>query len=159
MDSPYDAPDTAADPKRHRSFRRLAGWTFVAASIVATLVLFLNFIGCCLYLYTNIGSNDVIFGGGIGVLHIAISPHQDMTDLASDPIMQSLGPIPGLWHTDLLKLGPFHLFAEPPGDSFQPLRFDFSSGDDYTAVEFPLLILIAGFGSLGWLLLWRRRVT
>ncbi len=158
MDSPYDSPEPTASPRRGPAFRRLAGWAFVAATVFATLVFFLNFMGCCLYLFTNIGSSDAILGGGIGVLHVAIAPHQDMTDLANDPMMQSLGPIPGLWHTDLLRLGPFHLFAEPPGESFQPLRFDSSSGDGYTAVEFPLLILIAAFGALGWLLLRRRRV-
>ena len=159
MKSPYDAPEPSVAPKHSGSFRRLAGWAFIVCSLLASVILFLNFVGCCLYLYVNIGSKDLIFGGAIGVSHTAIAPHQDITALANDPVMQSLGPIPGYWHTDLVRLGPFHLFAEPPGESFQPLRFDFVSDDEYTAMEFPLLIINAIFGSLGWLLLRRRRVT
>ena len=83
----------------------------------------------------------------------------DMTALADDPMMQSFGSIPGYWHTDILKFGPIHLFAEPPGDSFQPFRFDFANGDDYKSVEFPLLVLIVASATLGGLLLRRRRVT
>ncbi|MFT5528328.1 MAG: hypothetical protein ACI9G1_004241 [Pirellulaceae bacterium] len=159
MVSPYEVPDTTATPKRNRSFRRLAGWGFIAVSVFAGFVLLLNVIGCSLYLYVNIGSKDLIFGGGSGVSHTAIAPHTDMTALANDPMLQSLGSVPGYWHTDILKLGPLHLFAEPPGESFQPLRFDFVNDDEYMAVEFPLLILIAAFATLGGLLLRRHRAT
>lgn len=159
MESPYDAPDSLVTAKRSGFMRRLAGWACVVTSLLATLILVLNFAGCCLYFYVNIGSKDLVFGGAIGVSHTAITPHQEMAALENDPLMQSLGTIPGYWHTDLVKLGPFHLFAEPPGESFQPFRFDFVSDAEYTAIEFPLLLLVAAFGSLGWLLMRRRRVT
>jgi hypothetical protein len=159
MDSPYDAPENTVAPELGRSFRRFIGWACFAVSAFAAVVLFLSFMGCSLYLYINIGSHDLIFGGGIGVLHTAIAPHQDMTELANDPILESFGGLPGYWHTDILKLGPFHLFAEPPAESFQPFRFDFVSDAEYTALEFPLLILISVFGSLGWRLLRASRVT
>ena len=159
MDNPYDAPKAAIGSKRNLASPRLSGWLCVAGCLFTALLLCLNVIGCCLHLYTCIGPSDLILSSSIGVLHTAIAPHRDMTALTNDPKFESLGGLPGYWHTDLLKLGPFHLIAEPPVESFQPFRFDFVSDAEYTAVEFPMLAMVAAFGSLGWLLLRRRRVT
>jgi len=155
MASPYETPKTRSTPKHTRSFGRLAGWGSIAVSVFAGLVLLLNLIGCSLYLYVNIGSKDLLFGGSIGVAHAAVATHSDSTAFA----MQSLGSIPGYWHTDILNLGAIHLFAEPPGDVFQPFRFDFVNSNEYAAIEFPLLILIATFAMLGGMLLRRHRIA
>ena len=151
--------DAAAAPWRARLLRRLAGWFFIAASGFACIILLLNLLGCCIHLYTNIGSKDLILGGGIGVTHIAIAPHTDISAVLGDPMMQTLGWPPGHWHTDIAKIGPFHLFAEPPAESFQPFRFDFVHDAEYTAIEFPLLITIVVLATFGVLLLKGRRVT
>ncbi|WP_230256558.1 hypothetical protein [Rhodopirellula halodulae] len=75
--------------------------------------------------------------------------------MEAEPLTQWTGTLSGYWHVDLLKRGPFHLFAESPGDVIQPFRFDSSWSEDYAAVEFPLLCLIATFGLVAWLLLRR----
>ena len=158
MDRPYDTPEsTVLTRTKKRSIRRFVGWSFLAAATFFAFVFVLNFVGCCLHLYLQVGSQDLSFGGGIGVARVGLNPHIETTEWEADDI---LGPPPEwYWHTDIVKFGPVHLFAEPPSDTFQPLRFDYVNEGDYFAVEFPLLLLTAVFAVLGGLLLRGRRKT
>ena len=143
----------------NRSFCCLAGWGFIIASVFVGLFFFLSFIGYCLYLYIDLGTKDLIFGSGIGVLHIAVATHIDVSSLDNDLALQSFGSAAGYWNADILKMGPFHLFVEPPAESFQPFRFDFVNDSQYMSVEFPLLLLLVVFFSLGGLMLRGRHVA
>ena len=74
MSHKFEPVDTKAEPMSvfNRSFCCLAGWGFIIASVFVGLFFFLSFIGYCLYLYIDLGAKDLIFGSGIGVLHIGI---------------------------------------------------------------------------------------
>ncbi|MCA9138521.1 MAG: hypothetical protein KDB00_17235 [Planctomycetales bacterium] len=157
MDSPYEPTISNFAPRQGSSLRRFVGLAFAGVAGFAVLVCALNVIGHNLYLYINVGSNDLIFGGGCGVSHTAIAPHTDFSELSSDLLMQPYEEMFTNLQTDIVKVGPFHVFAERRIDPFQPLRFDFVNGDQYSAVEVPLLLVTGFFGTIGGVLIRGRR--
>ena len=139
--------DTTTHSSQGSRIRRRLAYLAFSCALAAVLLFVVNTLGHNLFLYVNVGGYDAIIAASCGVLHTATTPHTDMTVDANTPYA-----IPEI-QTDLLVMGPVHLFAEHRLDPMQPLRFDAFASDEYNGFELPMILLGLAYAALGYCLL------
>ncbi len=113
---------------------------FVALAVLAMAPYTVNWLGWNVYLYTNVGDDDLIFAAAQGKSHQAIAEH---FELDADWLRYAPGDFRS--HT-ILHTGPFHLFAEPIVGVPHGLALGTFEDPGYRGFEFPWLLWPLMFG-------------